>query len=81
MWIFPLPRHPCSTSFQGGPLRISDNEQLHLAVFDDGSFELIRGDIFQYHDKYEIPVPDQPKYGSDESFWTISLLTSAPHQP
>ncbi|BBT66627.1 hypothetical protein WP8S18E04_20110 [Aeromonas caviae] len=66
----------------GRPLRISDNEQLHLAVFDDGSFELIRGDIFQYHDKYEIPVPDQPKYGSDEEllddFAAYLGTTSAP---
>lgn len=52
----------------GRPLRINDNEQLHLAVFDDGSFELIRGDIFAYHEKHDIPVPDQrtPAYGSDD---------------
>ncbi|MGE6185024.1 phage/plasmid replication protein, II/X family [Aeromonas media] len=66
----------------GRPLRISEGFDLHLAVFDDGSFELVRGDIFQYHDKYEIPVPDQPKYGSDEElmddFAAYLGTTSAP---
>lgn len=51
-------------------------------MFDDGSFELIRGDIFQYHDDYKIPLPDQPKYGSDEEliddFAAYLGTTSAP---
>jgi hypothetical protein len=56
----------------GRPIRLNGDlggmggEQLHLAVFDDGTFELVRGNVTQYRVDNKLPEPEQPPEYDDE---------------
>lgn len=51
----------------GRPLRVSDGEQLHLAVFADGSFELVRGDVSAISSSLDLSLPvSAPDYDPDD---------------
>lgn len=57
----------------GRPIRLSSElggvggEQLHLAVFDDGTFELVRGNVNVYRKEHNLPEPvDVPEYDDDQ---------------
>jgi II/X family phage/plasmid replication protein len=50
----------------GRPVRLNEGEQLHLAVFEDGQFELVRGDVGKWHLDNDIPVPESPPVDLDD---------------
>ncbi|MEV3814344.1 phage/plasmid replication protein, II/X family [Aeromonas allosaccharophila] len=57
----------------GRPIRLNGDlggmggEQLHLAVFDDGTFELVRGNVTQYRADNKLPEPEQtPDYDDEQ---------------
>jgi II/X family phage/plasmid replication protein len=50
----------------GRPVRLNEGEQLHLAVFADGQFELVRGDIEQWHQKFDASLPIAPHVDFDD---------------
>lgn len=57
----------------GRPLRLNGDiggmggEQLHLAVFDDGTWELVRGNVNEYRKTHSLPQPDErPEYDDEQ---------------
>lgn len=57
----------------GRPLRLNGElggmggEQLHLAVFDDGTWELVRGNVNVYRQENNLPTPvDLPDYDDEQ---------------
>lgn len=56
----------------GRPIRLNGElggmggEQLHLAVFDDGTFELVRGNVNEYRADNKLPEPEQAIEYDDE---------------
>lgn len=57
----------------GRPIRLNGDvlgvygDQVHLAVFDDGTFELVRGNVNTYRAENNLPEPEQaPVYDDDQ---------------
>ena len=66
-------RYCVSHLVAGRPIRLNGElggaggEQIHLAVFDDGTWELVRGNVNEYRQEHNIPEPEQrPQYDDDE---------------
>lgn len=57
----------------GRPLRLNGDiggmggEQLHLAVFEDGTWELVRGNVTEYRKTHSLPEPEElPEYDDEQ---------------
>lgn len=66
-------RYCVSHLVAGRPIRLNGElggaggEQIHLAVFDDGTWELVRGNVNEYRQEHNLPEPEQrPQYDDDE---------------